>query len=291
MNRSRSLILHLFCLPLFGLWLLLGGCVAGKGSNKNFYFIQMSDPQFGMYTDNKSFEKETRNFEKAIAEANRLKPRFVIITGDLVNRNGDAEQIAEYKRIAAQLHPSITLYNVPGNHDVGNTPTPADIAAYRVAFGNDYYSFTQGSVLGIVLNSVYLHSPQNVPQQAKEQEEWLIHTLAEAKEKNYKHKLVFLHHPFFLKQEAEADEYFNIPTATRNRILQLFKANGIHYIFAGHYHRNAFAQSLGLEMVTTGPVGKPLGVDPSGFRIITVRKKKIQHRYYSLDSIPAAISR
>jgi DNA repair exonuclease SbcCD nuclease subunit len=199
MNRSRSLILHLFCLPLFGLWLLLGGCVAGKVSNKNFYFIQMSDPQFGMYTDNKSFEKETRNFEKAIAEANRLKPRFVIITGDLVNRNGDAEQIAEYKRIAAQLHPSITLYNVPGNHDVGNTPTPADIAAYRVAFGNDYYSFTQGSVLGIVLNSVYLHSPQNVPQQAKEQEEWLIHTLGRGERKKLQTQIGFPAPSFLFK--------------------------------------------------------------------------------------------
>ena len=291
MNSRRLFILHLFCLPLFCLCILLGGCVAGKGSNKSFYFIQMSDPQFGMYTAIKSYEKETRNFEKAIAEANRLKPRFVVVTGDLVNRSGDAAQIAEYKRIAALLHPSITLYNVPGNHDVGNTPTPADIAAYRAAFGKDYYSFTQGSVLGIVLNSIYLHSPQNVPQEAKEQEQWLINTLAEAKGKNYRHIFVFLHHPFFLKQEAEADEYFNIPTATRNRFLQLFKANGIHYIFAGHYHRNAFAQSPGLEMVTTGPVGMPLGADSSGFRIVSVNKEKIHHRYYSLDSIPAVISK
>src|SRR5215204_6077578 len=142
--KKRSLFkLTVFCLPLLSLWLLLGGCIAGKGSKQNFYFIQMSDPQFGMYTANKSFAQETINFEKAIAEANRLKPRFVIITGDLVNLNGDAAQIAEFKRIAAQLHPSITLYNVPGNHDVGNTPAPADIAAYRSLFGKDYYSFVQ----------------------------------------------------------------------------------------------------------------------------------------------------
>ena len=291
MNSRRFFILNLFCLPLFSFLLLLGGCAASKkSSNQNFYFIQMSDPQFGMFTANKSFEKETANFEKAIAEANRLKPRFVVVTGDLVNRNGDAAQIAEYKRKAAKLNPSIALYNVPGNHDVGNTPTPADIAAYRAAFGQDYYSFVQGSVLGIVLNSIYLHSPQNVPQQAQEQEEWLNNLLSGIKEKNYKHILVFLHHSFFLKEEDEADEYFNIPTATRSRILELFRNNGIHYIFAGHYHRNALAQTPGLEMVTTGPVGKPLGADSSGFRIVTVNKEKIQHHYYSLDSIPAAIS-
>ena len=287
----RYFILYLFYLPILGLCFLVDSCVAGKGnSNQDFYFIQMSDPQFGMYTANNSFEKETKNFEKAIAEANRLKPRFVVVTGDLVNRNGDAAQIAEYKRIAALLHPSIKLYNVPGNHDVGNTPTPADIASYRATFGKDYYSFKQGSVLGIVLNSVYLHSPQNVPLVASEQEQWLINTLNEAKGKNYKHILVFLHHPLFVKEETEADEYFNIPTTTRNRFLELFKANDIHYIFAGHYHRNAFGQSPGLEMVTTGPVGKPLGADSSGFRIVSVYKEKIQHRYYSLDSIPAVIS-
>src|SRR3954464_84980 len=101
MNPRRLLpnLLYILCF-------LISACSAGKSNNKNFYFIQMSDPQFGMYTANKSFEKETRNFEKAIAEANRLKPRFVVVTGDLVNLNSNAAQIAEYKRIAAQLNPS-----------------------------------------------------------------------------------------------------------------------------------------------------------------------------------------
>lgn len=45
-------------------------------------FIQMSDPQFGMFTKNASFEHETVNLEFAIAHANRLKPAFVVITGD-----------------------------------------------------------------------------------------------------------------------------------------------------------------------------------------------------------------
>ena len=34
-------------------------------------FIQMSDPQFGMFTKNASFEHETVNLELAIASANR----------------------------------------------------------------------------------------------------------------------------------------------------------------------------------------------------------------------------
>jgi len=36
-------------------------------------FIQMSDPQFGMFTKDTSFEHETANFEFAIAAANRIR--------------------------------------------------------------------------------------------------------------------------------------------------------------------------------------------------------------------------
>jgi hypothetical protein len=46
-------------------------------------FIHMSDPQCGMFT--KNAEHETVNLEFAIASAHRLKPVFVVITGDLIN--------------------------------------------------------------------------------------------------------------------------------------------------------------------------------------------------------------
>src|SRR3954454_25255729 len=84
-----------------------------------FSFIQMSDPQFGMFTKNQGFEHETANFEFAVAAANRMKPAFVVITGDLINDSGNAAQAAEYHRIAAKLDTRIKLFSVPGNHDVG----------------------------------------------------------------------------------------------------------------------------------------------------------------------------
>ena len=104
-------------------------------------FVQMSDPQFGMYTKDADFAQETANFEFAIATANRLKPAFVVITGDLINKAGDAAMTAEYKRITAKLDPKIKLFNVAGNHDVGNQPTKESLAQYRERFGPDYYSF------------------------------------------------------------------------------------------------------------------------------------------------------
>ena len=282
------LSIQLWCIVL-GAGILLGSCASGKIHQDSFYFIQMSDPQFGMFEENKSSEKETALFTKAIREANRLKPAFVVVTGDLVNRGSDTAQIAEYKRIAQQLNANIPLYNVPGNHDVGNTPNPATIAAYRKAFGPDYYSFRYKSMLGIVLNSVYLHSPEHVPVEAMEQEQWLLKTLEDAKAQHYATIMIFMHHPFFLTQPGEADQYFNIPVATRKKYLAILKANGVRYIFAGHYHRDSFGKDDNIEMVTSGPVGKPLGDGRSGFRIVTVNGGKVTHEYYSLDSIPGTL--
>src|SRR5512137_1792627 len=68
-----------------------------------FFFIQLSDTQFGFSAGDAEFAQETANFEFAVATANRLRPAFVVMTGDLVNKPGDAAQIAEYKRIAATL--------------------------------------------------------------------------------------------------------------------------------------------------------------------------------------------
>ena len=275
-------------LILFFLVLFVAGCASQKHSPSSF-FLQMADTQFGFFNENLDFEKETIHFEKAIAQANRLHPAFVIVCGDLVNKAADAAQIAEYKRIASGLDSSIPLYNVPGNHDVGNVPTPASLEAYRKNFGPDYYRFEAGNIVGLVLNSSLLKDPDSAQAEARKQDRWLEDELRLAKNSPDKMVLIFQHHSYFLTDPEEKDQYFNFPLEKRRHYLNLFKSNGVKYVFAGHYHRNAAGRSGELEMGTTGPVGRPLGTDPSGFRIVTVNGREIRHRYYSLDSIPARI--
>jgi hypothetical protein len=72
------------------------------------------------------------------------------VTGDLVNKAGDSPQIAAYLRATARLNGSIPLYNVPGNHDLENVPTPESIDAYVAKFGPDRYSFRVGTMAGLV---------------------------------------------------------------------------------------------------------------------------------------------
>jgi 3',5'-cyclic AMP phosphodiesterase CpdA len=243
-------------------------------------FVQMSDPQFGMFAENRDFAQETINFEKAIAAANQLKPAFVVVCGDLVNQAGNALQIAEYLRIAAKLDRAIPLHNVAGNHDVGNEPTLESLTAYRKKFGPDYYVFRHGDFLGIVLNSSLIQHPKGAPVEAEKQYQWLEAELKKIPRGT--RVAIFQHIPWFLKEPDEPDDYFNIPLGPRTRYLQLFEQYNIEYCFAGHYHRNSTGESANFHVTTTGPVGKPLGIDPSGIRVVTVRAGKMDSVYRPL---------
>jgi serine/threonine-protein phosphatase CPPED1 len=280
MKSRPALLLSLFVLALIP-------CLAQE---QPFYFMMLTDTQFGMYASDKGFAQETANYEFAVAAVNRLKPGFVIILGDLVNKTGDPEQIREYQRISRKIDPSIPVYHVAGNHDIGNEPTPDSLAAYRKTFGRDYYSFRAGPVYGIVLNSTLIHSPKSARSEYEEQDAWLKKELAAAKASQAQSILVFQHHPCFLKDAQEDDRYENIPRERRLPLLALFHEHGVRYVFAGHTHKNVASQDGQLQVVATGPVGKPLGQDGSGIRIAAVTGAGVEHRYYDFGALPDRLS-
>jgi predicted phosphodiesterase len=251
-----------------------------------FFFIQLTDPQFGMFADNANFDQETANFEFAVATLNRLRPAFVVVTGDLVNRTGDAAQIAEYKRILARVNPAIPVYNVAGNHDVGNVPTAASVAAYTNAFGPDHYSFRRGDFVGVVIDSSLIQAPEHVPDLLADQESWLRNELRRARDSGARHIVIFQHHPWFLKSLDEPDQYFNLPRVRRAAYLPLFSQFNVDAVFCGHYHRQVIAHDGPLAEIVAGALGKPLGGDRSGMQIVIVRDDAIEAHYYDLGEIP-----
>jgi 3',5'-cyclic AMP phosphodiesterase CpdA len=253
---------------------------------QNFFFIQIADPQFGMFTGNKGFAQETANFEFVIATVNRLQPAFVIACGDLTNKAGDEEQIREFFRISHDLNRAIPMYYVAGNHDVGNTPTRQSLELYRKHFGADRYVFHVGDFEGIVINSSLIQHPEGVPDEAAAQEEWLKGELDKASAAKVKQVVVFQHIPWFLNSADEPDQYFNIPKEARTRYLSLLKSHGVRYVFAGHLHNNSFGTDGPLKMITTGPVGKPLGSASSGIRVVTMKGDNLENQYYSLGNLP-----
>ena len=160
---------------------LMASSMAGAQTGGEEFFIQLADTQFGAFNRDRSFDQETANYEFAVVNINRLRPRFVVICGDLINKVGDPAQSAEYFRITAKIDSSIRVYPVAGNHDVGNEPTPETLAYYRQNFGKDYYSFREGDIYGIVLNSSLIGAPAKAQADADRQEAWLKEELAKAK--------------------------------------------------------------------------------------------------------------
>jgi 3',5'-cyclic AMP phosphodiesterase CpdA len=265
--------------------LLLSGCASQRIARhaKPFFFIQISDTQLGFYP--KKLPQEIALYEKAVEEVNRLKPDFVVITGDLINDAKDKNQMVEFKRITAMISKSIPVYLIPGNHDVSNTPKQEDIDFYKAQHGYETFSFDHKQTRFIGFNSNLIKA--NTPGLEQAQYDWLEKELAKAK--HAKHIVLFSHHPFFISSPDEPEQYFNISIKTRTQYLELFKKYKVDVVFAGHLHKNAFGKYGDMEMVTTSAIGEPLGKDPSGFRIITVGTEKITHQYYNIDSIPARI--
>lgn len=257
-----------------------------------FFFAQLADTQFGMFNKDESWEQETALFSRAVEQINRLKPRFVIVCGDLVNQVSGpkhADQVREFQRIARQIDPRIPLVCVCGNHDVGNRPNAATLATYRREFGDDWFSFQVGGTYGIVLNSNLYSDPSGAPEELERQDAWFRQELEHARAVGAKHIFVFQHHSWFLAQPDEPDQYFNIPAARRAPALELMKKAGVRAVFAGHYHRCAYGRYGEMEMITTSAVGKPLGKDPSGFRLVKVYEDRIEHQFYGLDDLPQTV--
>ena len=288
MTRRRNLLSIAVSILLFAGGI---GCAHGDGSRWDgpFFFIQMADPQFGMFAGNADLEKETELFAEAIEHANRLEPAFVVICGDLIHKPGDQAQVAELLRLGDKLDDDIPLYLVSGNHDVENVPTADSLAWYRETLGKDWYAFLHGGCRFLVLNSTIIHRPDHVADEMQRQRAWLENQLAGVKQDDPVHTVVFQHHSFFMSDANEKDAYANIPKSRRLEYLETFRDAGVSAVFTGHHHGNNYATYHGIELITTSAVGKPLRGDPSGFRIVKVYRDRIEHEYVGLDAVPACV--
>lgn len=275
-----------FIVTLFFFCLSIGVLTAQKKDHDNpYFFIQITDPQFGMFENNNGFEKETVLYKKAVKEINRLKPDFVLITGDLVNNQRDILQIAEFKQLTAEIDSKIPVYLIPGNHDIGNVPDSQSINSFIKNYGYDKISFKHKGSRFIGFNSSIIKN--NTPYFEQEQYEWLEKILKKSKKAT--HIILFCHYPFMIKTFDEPENYSNIGNEGRQKYLDLFADNKVDAVFSGHLHNNAITSYREIQLVISSAIGKPLGNAPSGLRIVKVYKDKIEHNYYGLDEIPDSI--
>lgn len=249
-----------------------------------FFFLQLSDPQFGFMDNNKSISAETEAMNKAVTAINQLKPPFVVITGDFVNNSKSKEQIAAYKSMIAQIDPSVKVYMIPGNHDIGKV-SRASIDNYKKNYGETHFSFRYGDCAFIGIDS------NIIKEEDKEREEvqfkWLEQELQKTKDARF--KFVFTHCSVFLKRMDEPVNYSNFSLPMREKYVRLFQKYGVNAIFAGHLHNNAYGKVGNMEMITIGPVGKVLGTGYQGMNLVKVYPDRFISEFIALNQFPKEV--
>ncbi len=248
---------------------------SGNSHQKGFRFIVAADPQL--------FRGSKEDLDKAIASINELEPAFVVMCGDLIETPSNQEQIAAYKESISHLKPTIRLYNMPGNHDLGRPVAVQHISTYQENFGPLWYHFTCGNALFVILSSDIL-CDTDTPM-SKQQMGWLIDVLEELQFKALDHLFVFMHHPLYIDKPDEPDGYSNMPGEIRNTLLALFVKHRVRAVFSGHLHRNRINHYQGVDLITTNSITVPMGRDAemAGFRIVEVEADQYRHRYCPIE--------
>lgn len=275
-----------------------------------FRFVFLADTQLGCYATFSGFDRakiaeyaergltvrevppveglewDAARYRRAVEMINHLRPAFVLVGGDLVDDANSDDQTEEFLSITAGVDAEIPVRLVPGNHDIAPDaviPTPESIARYRDRFGPDWYSFTRDRTLFVVMNTTVIDHPELVEDEWTLQREFLEGEMSAAGGRSVDHVVLVGHHPLFLDAPDEQDSYWNLPIERRSHILELGRLAGVRIGFAGHWHRNHIAIGDEFTQVISGPVGYPLGEDPSGIRTVEVGSHDLSHEYLPLE--------
>ncbi|MEM9061004.1 MAG: metallophosphoesterase [Pseudomonadota bacterium] len=185
------------------------------------------------------------------------RPEFTIHLGDAVH---PLPHMPAYKSAAAEakrlLAPIPNLHVVPGNHDIGDKPSPgmpakslnsASRQLFCDAFGLDWQTFTHRGARFVLINSSLVNSGLA---EETEQRAWLQEVLqATAGERVF----LFSHYPPFICDPHEVDHYDNYAEPGRAWLLDLASDNGVEAIFSGHVHHFFYNRYRGVKLFCLPP--------------------------------------
>lgn len=239
-------------------------------------FIQISDPQIGFLEN--GVEESKALLERTVQMINKLSPDFVVVTGDMVNRPGDSLQLAVYFEAIDKIADKIPVYHVPGNHDISGA-SETSRQSYIDRFGYERFSFTAKGNTFIGINTCPIKS--GIQEAELEQFEWLEQELEKAGDS--RNRIIFTHCPVVVKDIDEEDGYMNFPKDIRKKYINLFRRHKVSIILSGHLHNTAGCTVEGIELITSGPCGKPLGSGVSGITVVNIDKDGIKYEYRPLE--------
>jgi len=256
-GRSASSVLL-----VAGLLAWVVGCASvGQGqsptANQPWTIVQMCDPQFGMV----DYAADASRFDQAVTQINALKPDFVFICGDLVNKP-NRRSLGDF--LAAKAKFQMPCYCAPGNHDVRDLPTAQSLALYRDVMGRDYFSVEQGDSVFVFVNTQLWKV--EVPGESDRHDAWFRATLETAAAQG-RRLFVIGHIPVFSMTPDEPDGHDNLPIRKRREVLELCHRCGVQAYLAGHSHRTRRTDYFGMEIVQSETTSLNFDFHPYGFRL------------------------
>lgn len=243
--------------------------------NETFSFVQVCDPQLGMG----GYEHDMGTLRQAVEQINALDCDFVVICGDLVHHASDSS-FTDFLGITEGF--TMPVYLVAGNHDVGNVPNDTTLKYYRDKIGEDYYAF-EYKAYGFIITNTQLWK-NHVGKESEVHHHWFNETLSKMKEEQLP-VIVAGHHPFFIKDVEEAEQYSNLPIETRQELLDLFAGNNVVAYLSGHRHETLLNNYNGIQLITGETTSKNFDKRALGFRQWKVSGDSVAHHFVPLRSL------
>ena len=207
---------------------LAAGCSAltdiqGSKGEQGFSFIYMGDSQ----ADPEVGDYSAWGQMLSLAAADKSRPAFVMIGGDLVNDGSSQEEWNRFLSAAEPVRKKLPFYPAVGNHD--NT------ALFKTIFElpengpadrkETFYSFDYGDAHFTVLDS-------NIMGAANRQDiAWLEKDLTQT---DKKHKIVMFHHPAYPAVDIPKDS--QRAEVIRQHFVPIMEKAGVDLVLNGHQH-------------------------------------------------------
>ncbi len=246
-----------------------------KAPQEPFSFVQLCDPQLGFGLE--SYEVDMNNFRQAVVQVNELNPDFVVVCGDLVN-TANAQSFADYNSIIDDLN--MPCYSVPGNHDIGNTPTLQSLQFFRDNIGEPHFAFEHKGTSFIIVNTQLWKEP--LAGESEIHDAWFEGRLHAASHVSHQ-TFVVGHSPIFLSTPDEADQYYNIPIAKRTEVLGLLDQYDVVAMLGGHRHELLINDYNGTQFVNAETTSQNFDGRPFGFRLWNVDGGTPTHQFVALQ--------
>jgi len=234
-------------------------------------FVQISDIHYGHPGREGKPVEWFRGLRGALAAVQRTKPDLVIVTGDLTE-NAKAEH---FRGVVNELNcAGVPWFATPGNHDVGDHPTPELLEQWRSIFGPTVRTVRHGPAALFTFNSM-LQGDALQSEIAELRRELIEHADAGA-------RAVFTHRPLFLETPNDPDSYWIVAGEHRFALLDLLAEHKVGAVITGHLHRNLTRHHQGVLHQTSGSVSFQLTDDPLGVRLWTAGPAGFSHNYEAI---------